>query len=254
MELSPCRVKFKGVDLGGTLSSVSIKPVYKKSEIKADQFGDSPLDRRVSGLRLTIETELTEVKNKDNWLAVFPHLRDTGSGSGRVVDFVSRISQSDLDLAGALLLHPLSLADSDVSGDFSAPLACASAESEYILGPDKQTVLKIVWNIYLDTSVTPAFLARYGDQSIVVTGDGIQAAGSVSSTDLINLTSVAVHITDNELAELINTGIVAGKNVAVSDPLGLRALQTADVVGVGTTAIVNSGPLDGDVCTFSGGA
>lgn len=306
MELTPCRVTFKGVDLGGTLGNVAIKPVYEKAEIKADQFGTTVLNRKVKGVKLTIETQLAEVKNKDNWMAVFPNLRDTGSGAGRVVDFTSKVGSDDLSLAGPLLLHPLSLPDSDVTNDFSAPLAASAEESEYILSPEGQTVLKIVWNIYLDTSVTPAFLARFGNQAIVVTGGGIQAFGQINSDDTIVFTSVAagparntqtltfdvvaaepnpsnlviaafsgsaaailctitpndgtnngavpVSITEKQLVELFNTGAVVGKSMAISDPLNLRKLQTAAQLGAGSTSLVAGGPVDGQVCTFAGGA
>ena len=66
MELTPCRVKFKGpgalsfVDLGGTLGNVNVKFKFEKADIKADQFGSTVLDRRVKGIMGTIETELAE--------------------------------------------------------------------------------------------------------------------------------------------------------------------------------------------------
>ncbi len=193
MELSPCRVKFNDVDLGGTLGNVVVKPVYEKADIKADQFGSSVLDRRVKGLKVTVETQLAEVSLLDNWLVAFPHLRDTTVGSDRVLDFVSKIGESDLGLAKELLLHPLSREDGDTSHDLSFPLACSNAESEYMLGPEGQTVLKIVWNIYLDTSVTPARLARFGDKDVDV-DDLVQVAatGTLSGAADLILTSVAL--------------------------------------------------------------
>ena len=58
MELTPARVTFDGVDLGGTLGNVVIKPVFAKNgEIKSDQTGsDTVLDRRVTGTSCTVET------------------------------------------------------------------------------------------------------------------------------------------------------------------------------------------------------
>ncbi len=305
MELTPSRFKFGGVDLGGTLGNVAIKPVYEKAEIKADQFGSSVLDRRVKGVKITIETQLTEVKNKDNWMVVFPHLRDATSGS-RVLDFVSKVGESDLALAKELLIHPLSLADSDVSGDFFAWKATAEAASDYTLGPDGQTTLKVLFNLYLDTSVTPARLARLGDKDIVITsGSGIAALANLiganpivltsailgasrntqtftthvsvaaaNPTNLViatvsgtlaaisltiipndgtNNTATPVSITEAQLVELINTGVVVGKNVALNDPSGLLADQTARVFGAGSTSLAHSGAIDGAIATFAGG-
>lgn len=168
MELTPCRVKFGGVDLGGTLGNVVVKPTIEKAEIKADQFGTSVLDRRVKGSKITVETILAEIKFKDNWMVAFPSLRDTTVLTDRVLDFVSKVGESDLAKADTLLLHPLSLPNSDESADFSAPLAVAEEVSEITYGPEAQQGLKVVWNLYLDTSQTPAFLARYGKESVVV--------------------------------------------------------------------------------------
>lgn len=171
MELSPMRVSFKGpgagsyVDLGGTLSNIVIETKYEKADIKADQLGTTVLDRRVKGLIVTVTTELNEIQNKDIWKVVFPHATETLTGT-KAVDFNSQIGDSDLGNAGQLRLHPLSKADADVSGDYNFSLATASAESAITYGPDKQSVLKIIWNILPDTSVQPAKFFRYGDPAI----------------------------------------------------------------------------------------
>lgn len=311
MELTPCRVSFKKqggsfVDLGGTLGNVVVKPKYDKADIKADQFGSSVLDRRVKGLMVTVETQISEVENKDNWMVVFPHLRDIVSGPDRVLDFISKVGESDLSLAGELLLHPLSKPDSDVSKDFYAWKATASAESEILFSPDGQMTLKIVWNLYLDTSVTPARLARFGNKDVVVTsGGGVAAVANLLAVSPIVLTSsvvgtsrntntltvqvqpaaanptntviavlsgslaaivltvipnngtnnaaTPVSITEAELVQLINTGLVSGKNVALSDPSGLRVKQSAMIFGAGATSLADGGTIDGAVATFSGG-
>ena len=65
MELTPMRVTYNGVDLGGTLANVVISAKYAKSNILADQSGSTVRDRRVSGVEITVTTELSEIKNKD---------------------------------------------------------------------------------------------------------------------------------------------------------------------------------------------
>lgn len=83
------------------------------------------------------------------------------------VDFIAAIGDSDQANAGELLLHPLSLADADESGDFLAYKACSSAESEMAYGPEGQVKAKIVWQILPDESVTPDRYMRYGDKDLV---------------------------------------------------------------------------------------
>ncbi len=156
------------VDLGGTLSNITIVSKYMKSPIHADQFGQSVLDRRVSGMEVTVTTEVTEIQNKDIWKVVFPHATKsgTGSGSAAAITFTEEIGDGDLSNAGLLTLHPLSKGASDHATDYNFYKACSSAESQIVYGPTEQARLKIVWNILPDTSTTPAQYFKYGTLSI----------------------------------------------------------------------------------------
>lgn len=75
-------------------------------------------------------------------------------------------------------------------------------------------------------------------------GDGVVATFA-SGTD------IAVGLTTAELAELIDTGLVAGKTVTITDASSLRALQSA--AGGGATPLADAGEGDGVVATFAGG-
>jgi hypothetical protein len=168
MELTPMRVSLDGNDLGGTLGNVVISTKYVKSAILADQSGSTVRDRRVSGLEITVTTELTQIQNKDLWMVVFPHatMSGTGHGSMAAIDFKENMGDGDLSKALELKLHPLSKADSDVSSDYTFFKAVASAESSVTYGPNEQARLKIVWNILPDESATPNKFFRYGDPAI----------------------------------------------------------------------------------------
>ena len=165
MELTPMRVTFNSVDLGGTLGNVVLSFKYTKADIKADQLGTTVLDRRVSGLEITATTEVVEVENKDNWKVVFPHgtLIPTGTAA---FDFLSAVGDGDLANSHELKLHPLSQPNATVAYDFTFFKACASAESTITYGPTEQARLKIVWNILPDTTVSPPKFCRYGDTTI----------------------------------------------------------------------------------------
>lgn len=165
MEMSPMRVSFDGVDLGGTLSNVKIVAKYMKANILADQSGQTVRDRRVSGIEITVTTELAEIKNKDLWKIVFPHATLIPSGTA-AIDFKQNIGDSDLANAKELVLHPLSLDDANVAYDYTFFKACASAESEITYGPQEQARLKIVWNILPDESEVPNKFGRFGDPAL----------------------------------------------------------------------------------------
>lgn len=264
MELTPCRVTFKGVDLGGTLDNVVVRPKFSKAEIKADQSGETVRDRRVSGFNVQIETSLTEVQLKEIWKVVFPHAKLVGAGINKMMYFQAAVGDSDLANAGPLILHPLSKANADLSGDHKFFLACASAESELVLSPTDQAKLKIVWNVLPDDSVQPERFYIYGDPSIglvaatagapafVGTGNGVisgvAVASGITKTETITLTCVTA----------VPNGGVFAVSGSLSGALGLAT------VGVGFTPppadpqvislLINDGAVDfivGDTFTIA---
>lgn len=172
MELTPMMVKYTGptdstpTDIGGTLDNVVITAKYGKAEIKADQLGNSVLDRRVNEISVQVTTSITEVQDKNTLRILFPHADLLDSGGNLALQFATKVGDSDIANAGKLTLHPLSKAASDVSTDWTFYKACASAESELSYGPNDQVKAKIVWNILPDTSVTPYRWCRYGDPAI----------------------------------------------------------------------------------------
>lgn len=233
MELTPCRVTFKGVDLGGTLDNVVIRPSFSKSEILADQSGKTVRDRRVSGLNIQVETSLAEVINKNLWKVVFPHAKLVTSGLNKIMYFENNVGNSDLSNAGILQLHPLSMPDANLSTDHKFFRACASAESEYTLSPTEQGKLKIVWNILPDDSVQPERFYVYGDPSVGVVA-AVAAAPVYVGTGNGTMTGIAANsgvtytetITVRCVTAIANGGVfsVAG---SLSGALGLAT------VGVG---------------------
>lgn len=172
MELTPVIVKFKPAgatdytEIGGTLGNVKVKVGYSKAEIKADQFGTTVLDRRVSGFSATIETEIAQVKNKDLIKILFPHSTEVGTTT-KMINFKTNVGDSDLGVAGVLVLHPQSLASTDYNGDWTIMKACASAESEFTYSATDQLRAKIVWNVYMDTTNSPASFMTFGDPATV---------------------------------------------------------------------------------------
>jgi len=153
------------VDIGGTLGNVKVKVKYDKSFIMADQFGKTNLDARVSGFECTVETEIAEVKDKSKIKYIFPHASKVGQAT-KAIQFNTAIGDGDQANAGELVLHPLSIDPAIKNFDWTAFKACATAESEYQFSPTEQTKCKIVWRVYIDTSVTPARFIRYGDPAL----------------------------------------------------------------------------------------
>ena len=193
MELTSCRVKLGGVDLGGTIGNVKVTMAFKKADIKADQFGDTVLDKRVSGVEYKVETVLSQINDPAIWKAAFPNLLKVGTGPYAMYG-ISKIGESDLSLAQTLNLHPLSLSDSDLSGDFNFLKVTAESVSEVTFGPTEQQGLKVVFNVFPDMSAVPAKFMIHGDPAIGLvaatfdaptylgTGNGLMSGVSVFGT------------------------------------------------------------------------
>lgn len=162
LELTPCRVTYKGVDVGATLGNVSIKLETSLAELKADQLGTTPIDHKVSGHKYTVEMEFAEVKFKDNWKILFPPNKLVGTGD-KSFYFDSELGYSMRSQAGPLVLHPLSLPDADLSQDFYFWLAASDAKTSYVFSPTEQVKLKVTFMVYPDFTSQPARFLIFGD-------------------------------------------------------------------------------------------
>lgn len=85
----------------------------------------------------------------------------------------------------------------------------------------------------------------------VFTGTAAAIVCTITPNDGTNNALTPVNLTTAELRELINTGVVIGKNVTVTDASSLRNDQTA--TGGDATVLADAGEGDGVVATFSGG-
>lgn len=180
-ELTPCRVTYKGVDLGATLGNVKVTVKDKLADLKSDQLGSTVINRKNAGYECTVETSIAENQNKANWKVIFPaHKLVTNNVGQTGFVFDSQVGASQTDFAGPLILHPLSRANTDLSGDFLIYLACANGASEYDFGPDKQIAMKIHWDMYPDFTTSPPRFLYFGDPSIgtVAASAGAATAGT----------------------------------------------------------------------------
>lgn len=85
----------------------------------------------------------------------------------------------------------------------------------------------------------------------VFTGTATAIICTITPNDGTNNAATPVALTTANLTELINTGLVTGKTVTITDGSSLRAKQTA--TGGGATPLADTGEGDGVVATFTGG-
>jgi hypothetical protein len=233
-ELSPCRVTFKGVDIGATLGNVVIKNKTSLAELKSDQLGSTPIDKRVSGHSFQIDTEFAEVKFKPNWKVLFPMHKLVTQGNSTLFIFDSQVGFSQVGAAGLLTLHPLSLPDTDVSEDFNVFLAAAQGQADYEFSPSAQVKLKCTWDVYPDFSTSPPRFYYFGDKNtgLIAASAGAATAGT-GNTGVGTVTGITAFsgYTKTEVITLqcqapgaAGTFFVKG---SLSGPLGLATVGIA---------------------------
>lgn len=233
-ELSPCRVTYKGVDIGATLGNVVIKNETGLAEMKADQYGSTPLDHRVSGHKFSVTTSFAEVNFKENWKIIFPMHKLVTQGQNKLFYFDSQVGYSQVSQAGMLTLHPLSRPDSDKSGDMNIYLAAADGKAEYTFSPSEQVKLTCNWTIYPDFTTTPARFYSFGDPTVGLTdasaGSPVAATGNTGNG---TVTSVAVingyTKTETVTLQCVTAGSAGSFFVSgtTSGSLGLATVGTA---------------------------
>lgn len=233
--LSPMRVKYKGVDLGGTVNAVTISIKFETADIMVDQFGKSIIDKVVNGLQYSIKTEISEIKNTDNWQVVFPSSHEVINGGVKSIYMDMQVGDHLLTHAGLLVLHPLEKVDADLSSDYNFFKAVSIGASEIKYGPDKQSGLSIEWIVFPDTSVVPAKYMIFGDPSNGLTaasaGSPVAGGGNVGNE---TITSVAVFngVTKTEVITVQCVGASSGNDWSVSGsisgPLGTFHIAAAN--------------------------
>lgn len=252
MQLTPMRVTFNGVDLGGTSGGVEVSPKITYADIEADQFGKTVLDKRVSGYQFIVKFNLNEVQLKSNWKTAFPSMKLVGSGPNSIYADM-QIGDSLIGHAGSLILHPLDHADNDLSGDYKFFKAACISTPQIKYTPDKQVELAVEMVIFPDTTASPARWFVYGDPSIGLvaatagtpsftgTGDGTctsVSTGSKTATETITISCVGVPAANK------SNWYVSG---SISGPLGEVQITsgTGGGTGVFTSDYINFTITDG---------
>lgn len=115
----PCRITLNGVDMGHTLAGVTFTADRELTKVMVDKYGSTPVDYVLNGTEAKVEFQLaqTEFRQLD------PAMPETSSydGAGTLdrVDIGGDAGYSLRQDAKVMVIHPLRLADSDLSEDIT---------------------------------------------------------------------------------------------------------------------------------------
>lgn len=235
--LSPSRLTHGGVDLGGTVDSVTVGIKYDLADIMVDQFGKTVLDKKVSGHAYSVKCTLSELKNIDRWKTAFPSAAEIVNGGVKSVLFQMAVGDSMRSHALPLIVHPLENADGNKNGDFNIDLAVCLQAAEVKYGPDKQSGLAVEFLVLPNTGVSPARFMVYGDPAngvVHASAAGAVAGGGNVTNGLISAEAVFDAYTKTETITVLCVGQTSGNTFSVTGSVS-GALGTFHVAAASTS-------------------
>lgn len=159
----PCLITHKGIALGHTLDGVELEYERELTEVKVDQYGNTPIDLILTGNHLRIKFKLAQTEF-DQWNAAVPETSSyDGAGIKDRVDFGADAGYSLRADAGVLVIHPMKNSLGDPSDDVTIYLAVSADNITLPMKIDEQRVLEIT----MTALVTEAYgtgrrLGHYG--------------------------------------------------------------------------------------------
>lgn len=154
LRMGVCSISFGGNDVGHTLGGVKIQITRKLTDLKADKYGDSPIDKVLTDVELKVTAKVAEpvIANIQKTL---PEGDYQIGAAGSRLGIAAGEGASMRAYAQQLVLHPYSKAASDFSEDFTVYLAVpvASPTVNYDVAGQR------VFDIEFDALVSESFVA-----------------------------------------------------------------------------------------------
>lgn len=163
IKLGTCKITYGGVDLGLTAGGVEVTVATTTHETKVDQLGDSTVNEFITGRTVMATCPLVET-TIDNLILIMPGATKVGTGGTIRVDVGTSTGTSLLLAAKELILHPIALADSDVSEDFIIPLAGVAGAMNFSYKLDSERIYNAEFKGYPNTA-NGGLLFQIGDKT-----------------------------------------------------------------------------------------
>lgn len=176
VRMGPCSISWLGKDVGHTLGGVKVQITRKLTDLKVDKYGDSPIDKVVTDVEVKVTTKVAEPV-----VAVMAETLPEGAlnqagnnsqlGIGAGEGFSLRNAQyngvQEPEGAGALVLHPLSKAPTDLSEDFTIYLAVPTASPTMNYDVASQRVFDLEFDALVSEAYTQGRrLGHFGPPTI----------------------------------------------------------------------------------------
>lgn len=149
-DLGPCQVIFDGTSLGETLGDVIFRSTVESRQIREDSKGTTPVDEILIGAGVQVEVPMTRSS-----LAQLAAAIPGATISGSIMTVSSPVGQSQVGVAGVLVLKPLTGAGLQVGPQASwltVPIAAPRTDLEITYNVENQRVYKVMFIGFADAN------------------------------------------------------------------------------------------------------
>ena len=126
LRMGVASISFNGLDIGHTLGGVKGSITRKLVDVKADKYGDSPVDKVLTDVQMKLEMKVAEPVIASIRLAL-PESDYQIGATGSRLGIGAGEGASMRPLAGLVVLHPISKAPTDFSEDITMYLGVSTS-------------------------------------------------------------------------------------------------------------------------------
>lgn len=161
------KISYGGEDLGHTNGGCTFNYAPEYTDIVVDLYGNTPVDKALTGEVVTVTVPLAEVtlERLKNAIPTGTLVEGVGDGAKRL-EFGSIAGKRLSANAQVLVLHPSWKPESDKSFDITLHKAVITGEVELAYTKDEQTTFEVEFTAIIDESKDDGgLLATIGDPS-----------------------------------------------------------------------------------------
>lgn len=149
VRIGACSVLLGGVSLGHTKDGAEFQFERSFEDLIVDQFGETPVDKALTGQNLTVKVYLAE-PNTSNLHVALPEQGHASGANGERVGLGVDAGVTLRPFAKELVLHPLKNAAADDSEDIHVYLAVSVENVPLNYKVDEQRVIEVTFAALVD--------------------------------------------------------------------------------------------------------
>jgi len=163
IKIGACSVTYGGTELGHTKGGVTVSYAPSFADITADEYGETPVDKALTGEEISVAVPLAESTIANLLEAIPASTSANGGGAATMGKTAGHLLSTD---AKELVLHPLRNEASDDSEDVVLYKAVATDTVEVNYEVDNEQVVEVTFTGLIDSARSDgALIGHFGSIS-----------------------------------------------------------------------------------------